>query len=165
MKEIIFSTKEETGIPIGNYTSQIFANIYLNEADQFIKHKLKVKYYFRYMDDSIILVKSKEEAREVLKSIRLFLKENLFLELNDKTQIFKDKQGVNFLGYKINEHRLKIRSKGKYKLKRKNEYLKKMVKEGLMSSKEAQKYLCGHYGYIKYANVYNLTHKLFATID
>ena len=49
------------GIPIGNYTSQYFANIYLNELDYFVKHKLKIKYYIRYMDDFVLLVKDKEE--------------------------------------------------------------------------------------------------------
>lgn len=161
IKEIICSTTEETGIPIGNYTSQLFANIYLNEADQYIKHKLKVKYYFRYMDDSIILVKTKKEANEILEKITTFLNKELGLTLNTKTQIFKNKQGVNFCGYKINEYRMKIRTKGKKKIKRKIKKLKEYIKEGKMDSKEARKYLCGHIGYIKYANVYNLNKKLF----
>lgn len=69
IREVIFSTdgeNSETGIAIGNYTSQVFANIYLNEVDQYIKHELRVKYYFRYMDDSVILLKTKDEAKEVL---------------------------------------------------------------------------------------------------
>lgn len=70
-------------------------------------------------------------------------------------------QGVNFCGYKINEYRLKIRDKGKRKLKKKVLYLTGKVKLGKMSSKEAQKYLTGHLGYIKIANVHKLTNKLF----
>ena len=70
-------------------------------------------------------------------------------------------QGVNFCGYKINEYRLKIRDKGKQKLKKKVQYLMGQVKLGKMSSKEAQKYLTGHLGYIKIANVHTLTNKLF----
>ena len=139
----------------------MFANIYLNEVDQYIKHELKIKYYFRYMDDSVILVKSKEQAKEVLKRIQIFLKENLKLELNKKTQIFKNKQGVNFCGYKINEYRLKIRDKGKRKLKVKVKILKEKIKQGKITSKEAKKYLAGHMGYIKIANTYNLENKLF----
>ena len=139
----------------------MFANIYLNEVDQYIKHELKIKYYFRYMDDSVILVKSKEQAKEVLKRIQIFLKENLKLELNKKTQIFKNKQGVNFCGYKINEYRLKIRDKGKRKLKVKVKILKEKIKQGRITSKEAKKYLAGHMGYIKIANTYNLENKLF----
>ena len=139
----------------------MFANIYLNEIDQYIKHKLKVKWYFRYLDDSIILVKTKKEAKEILEKIMIFLKENLQLELNKKTQIFKNGQGVNFCGYKINEYRLKIRDKGKRKLKKKIKVLKEKIKQGEITSKEAKKYLAGHMGYIKIADTYNLENKLF----
>lgn len=161
-KEIIYSTEGEKGIPIGNYTSQVFANIYLNEIDQYIKHKLKVKYYYRYMDDSVLLVQTKIEAKELLKKIGKFLKEELDLELNNKTQVFKNKQGVNFCGYKINEYRMKIRDKGKRKLKKKIKKLKYEIRKGKISSKGAKKYLVGHIGYIKYANTYCLINKLFA---
>lgn len=161
IKEILYAQKREKGLEIGNYTSQMFANIYLNEIDQYIKHSLKIKYYCRYLDDSIVIVQTKEEAKKALEKIRKFLKENLELELNKKTQIFKNKQGVNFCGYKINEYRLKIRDKGKRKLKNKVKKLKKEIKKGKISSKEAKKYLAGHMGYIKIANVKNLTDSLF----
>lgn len=169
LEEIIYSNCskakkqmiERKGLPIGNYTSQTFANIYLNEVDQYIKHKLKCKFYFRYMDDSVILLQTKQDAKDVLGKIRIFLKENLELELNEKTQIFKDKQGVNFCGYKINEYRLKIRDKGKRKLKKKVKKLKHEIKQRNLTSKEAKKYLCGHWGYLKIANVYELNNKLF----
>lgn len=160
-KEIIYSNKGEKGLPIGNYTSQLFANVYLNEFDQYVKHKLKCKYYFRYMDDSVILVKTKEEAKELLNQIKQFLANNLELELNSKTQIFKSKQGANFCGYRINEYRLKIRDKGKRKLKKKIKELKYKIAQGEITSKEAKRYLAGHIGYIKIANTYNLEKKLF----
>lgn len=95
--------------------------------------------------------------------IREFLKKNLDLELNNKTQIFKSKQGVNFCGYKINEYRMKIRDKGKKRLKNKVKILTKEIKQGTITSKEAKMYLCGHLGYIKYANTKNLTDTLFYT--
>lgn len=140
IKEILFSQKREKGLEIGNYTSQMFANIYLNEVDQYVKHKLKIKYYCRYLDDSVLMVKTKKEAKEALKKIQIFLKEKLELELNKKTQIFKNKQGVNFCGYKINEYRMKIRDKGKRKLKKKIKKLKYEIKIGKITSKEAHKY-------------------------
>lgn len=161
INEILYAQKRDKGIEIGNYTSQIFANIYLNEVDQYIKKELKVKYYVRYLDDSILIVQTKEEAKRLLELIRKFLKEKLELELNDKTQIFKGKQGVNFCGYKINEYRMKIRDGGKRKLKLKIKKLQVKVKGGEMSSKEAKKQLAGHIGYAKWANIYNLSNKLF----
>ena len=113
------------------------------------------------MDDSIVLVKTKKEAQKALSEIHKFLKEKLELELNKKTQIFKNKQGVNFCGYKINEYRLKIRDRGKRKLKKKIKKLKQQVKEGKLTSKEAKRYIAGHLGYIQIANVKNLKDKLF----
>ena len=141
----------------------MFANIYLNEVDQYIKHKLKIKYYCRYLDDSIVIVKTKKEAKETLEKIKIFLRNNLELELNSKIQIFKNKQGVNFCGYKINEYRMKIRDKGKRKLKNKVKKLKQQVKNGVITSKEAKKYLAGHLGYLKIANVNNLKKEIFYT--
>jgi retron-type reverse transcriptase len=161
IQEILFSQKRKKGLEIGNYTSQMFANLYLNEVDQYIKHKLKAKYYCRYLDDSIIMVQSKQEAKKMLKQIQTFLADRLELELNQKTQIIKSKQGVNFCGYKINEYRMKIRDKGKRKLKKKIKHLKQEIKKENMTSKEAKKYLAGHLGYLKLADVYNLTSKLF----
>lgn len=161
INKIIYSNSEVKSIPIGNYTSQMFANIYGNEADRYIKNVLKVKYYSRYMDDSIILIKTKKEAIETLEKIRIFLKEELKLELNNKTQIFKSSQGVNYCGYKINEYRLKIREKGKRKLKKKVKELKYKIKIGAISSKDAKRYIAGHLGYIKIANTYNIEKNLF----
>jgi RNA-directed DNA polymerase len=139
----------------------LFENIYLNELDQYVKHKLKGKYYFRYMDDAILIRKTKEETKQDLENIKEFLREQLKLELNKKTQIFKNKQGINFCGYKINEYRLKIRDKGKRKLKIKVKKLEEKVKKGIINSKEAKRYLAGHLGYMKIANVKNLKERLF----
>ena len=113
------------------------------------------------MDDSILLVKTKKEAIQALENIKRFLKENLHLELNSKTQIFKSSQGVNYCGYKINEYRLKIRDKGKKKLKKKIKYLRYEIKNGKITSKDAKRYLAGHLGYLKIANTKNLELKLF----
>ena len=119
IRQILSAQGRDKGIEIGNYTSQTFANIYLNELDQYATKTLKLNRYYRFMDDIVILVRTKEEAKEAWKKIEQFLKEELALELNDKTNIFKSKQGVNFCGYKINEYRLKVRDKGKNKFKKK----------------------------------------------
>lgn len=119
--QVLKAQPRKKEIEIGNYTSQTFANIYLNEVDQYVTRILKVKYYYRYMDDIVLFTKNKQDAKDILEKIKIFLRDNLELELNDKTAIFKSKQGVNFCGYKINEYRLKIRNKGKRKFKKKKE--------------------------------------------
>ena len=73
LKEILYKQKRKKGLEIGNYTSQTFANIYLNEVDYYIKHTLRIKYYFRYMDDSVLLVETKSK-RNIRKNKRIFEK-------------------------------------------------------------------------------------------
>ena len=77
----------DVGMPIGNLTSQLFANIYLNELDQFCKHQLHIHYYVRYMDDIIILFDDKRQLAEWKDEIEAFLNDNLHLDLNKKTAI------------------------------------------------------------------------------
>ena len=150
--KIINSKNGNKGLPIGNYTSQMFANIYLNEVDQYIKRELKCKYYYRYMDDSIIFFKTKEEAIEKLEKIKNFLNKNLKLELNEKTQIFKSKQGVNFCGYMINPYRIKIRNRNKKSLKKTIKDIKNIIKTQKVELSEIQKQLSGYKGYLSIAN-------------
>lgn len=160
-RKILLSTEGLKGLPLGNYTSQMFANIYLNEIDQYAKHKLKCKYYFRYMDDIVILCENKAEANERLKLLTIFLENKLNLTFNSKTRIFKDKQGVNFCGYKINENRLKIRNSSKYRMKRKLKDYTKKLKNGKISLPEIQRSIAGWLGYVKYADSYNLRKSIF----
>lgn len=88
------------GIPIGNLLSQYFANFYLTYFDHWIKEQLKVKYYFRYCDDIVILGKDKKVLREILYKIIEYLNLNLKLELSNY-QIFPVKsRGIDFVGYK-----------------------------------------------------------------
>lgn len=97
------------GLPIGNYTSQYFANIYLNELDHFIKEELKQKYYVRFMDDGLLMVEDKEEAKKILGKIENFVNDKLCLKLNNKSGYFPLKKGVVFCGYKIYLHNMKIK--------------------------------------------------------
>jgi len=111
--DIIFASFEKEkgkGLPLGNVTSQLFANIYLNELDQFAKHILKARHYFRYSDDFIIVHSNRIFLEEALVRIRSFVSEKLSLELHPyKVEIRKVNQGIDFLGYVILPHRTVIR--------------------------------------------------------
>lgn len=108
----------DTGMPIGNLTSQLFANIYLNELDQFCKHRLKIHYYIRYMDDIIILAADKGTLREWKSAIETFLREELALDLNQKTSIRPMRQGVEFVGVRIWPTHMKLRKSTAGRMKR-----------------------------------------------
>lgn len=121
LEEVIYSFtsdgKKDKGIPLGNLTSQVFANIYLNELDQFVKHTLKIKYYLRYADDFLIISNRKEELKTYIKPISTFLEEKLKLELHPKKIIFRNLYwGIDFLGYIILPHYILPRIKTKRRI-------------------------------------------------
>jgi len=102
IKAVIDSLDGKKGIPIGNLTSQLFANIYLNELDQFVKHQLKTKYYCRYVDDFVLLYKERSQLKKWRAEIKEFLKNKLQLKMHpQKQEIFPAKIGIDFLGYHI----------------------------------------------------------------
>jgi retron-type reverse transcriptase len=106
-----------TGIPLGNLTSQLFSNVYLNELDQFIKRKLKVKYYIRYADDIVIICNNKFDLERLLFQISNFLKENLKIQIHPNKIFFgKWHQGVDFLGYVIFPCHIILRTKTKKRI-------------------------------------------------
>jgi len=149
------------GIPIGNLTSQLFANIYLNEFDQFVKHKLKVKYYLRYCDDFVIIDNDQARLEKLIPKITGFLKHKLKLELHlRKIIIRKLRQGVDFLGYVVLPHYRLVRTKTKKRIFKK---LKKKVYEnkiGKIDDFTLEQSLNSFLGVLSHANAYGLQQKL-----
>ena len=98
----LFNIPTNKGLPIGNLTSQFFANVYLNELDQFIKRELKIRYYIRYADDMVILHNNPKQLEKYIKIINNFLNNNLSLEIHpDKTKLNSVYKGIDFLGYYV----------------------------------------------------------------
>jgi retron-type reverse transcriptase len=95
-----FEIRPGVGLPLGNLTSQLFVNVYMNEFDQFVKHKIKAKHYIRYADDFVFFSKDKQWLEEILPLIRNFLSGKLKLELHpDKLFLKTLSSGVDFLGW------------------------------------------------------------------
>ena len=159
-KKIIFYDKEKVGIPIGNYTSQYYANIYMTKLDKYIKENLKICYYARYMDDFVLILESKEKAKGTLEKIKVFLSENLKLELNSKTAYFKQSQGINYCGFRIwKTHRL-LREQSKKKMKRKLKNFEKLYKKGIIELPYITACINSWKGHAKHANSFHLVNKL-----
>lgn len=144
------------GIPVGNLTSQLFANIYLDALDQFIKHELGVEAYIRYMDDFVILSPDKEQLRSWLARIEQFLREELKLEFNPKTTILAAKNGIDFVGYK---HRATHRKVRKDSIKRIKRTIKK-CESGKITKEQLQKSIQSWTGHAGHADSYNLRKKI-----
>ena len=115
----LFYSGEGFGLPIGNLTSQLFSNIYLNVLDNYVKRELKCKHYGRYVDDFYIISKNKNFIRQLIPKIELFLKEALHLEVNKgKTKIINIKYGVEFLGAFIKQNRVYISNESLRRIKK-----------------------------------------------
>lgn len=153
---------EDKGIPIGNLTSQLFANIYLNELDQYVKHTLGMKYYLRYMDDVIILDSDKKHLHELKELIETFLNEELKLNLNNKTAIRPVNQGISFVGFKIWPTHRKLKRKSLKKIKSRLKYMKKAYSRGQVSFSEVNATVQSYLGTMKHFNSYGLRQKLFS---
>lgn len=97
------------GLPIGNLSSQFFANVYLNELDQFVKHQLKVKHYLRYVDDFVLLADSPAPLQYWQTAIACFLRQRLGLQLKESPRLAPLRQGVDFLGYIVRPSHLLVR--------------------------------------------------------
>src|SRR3989338_4053931 len=107
-------------MPLGNLTSQFFANVYLNELDQFVKHNLKARYYIRYVDDFVILDDSMQKLENHKVNIEHFLTEKLKLKLHpDKSKILNFANGVGFLGHRIYPYHKRITKKNIKRFERK----------------------------------------------
>jgi retron-type reverse transcriptase len=108
----LFNQPKSKGLPIGNLTSQFFANVYLNQLDQFCKRQLKIKYYLRYADDVVMLSQDKQQLQYWQENIKEFLQAKLKLKLNPtKTKLASIYQGVDFVGYLVKPHRIYVRNK------------------------------------------------------
>lgn len=153
--------KRPWGIPIGNLTSQLFANIYMNEFDQFVKHTLRVKYYVRYTDDFAIVSDNSEYLEKLLLPISEFLENELALNLHPNKIILRSLcQGIDFLGYVIFPKYRLIRSKTKQRIVRK---LGKKVEEykiGNINQLDFEQSFQSYLGVLSHANTYGLRREL-----
>ena len=133
------------GIPIGKLTSQLFANVYLNEFDQFIKHRIRIRFYLRYCDDFVILDNDQEYLRGLIEIINDFLWHQLKIILHpNKITIRKLRQGIDFCGYVVLPHYRVLRTKTKRRMLRK-------VNESNLPS---------YLGLLEYCDSYKLQRKL-----
>jgi hypothetical protein len=155
-RKSLFDSFDGRGLPIGNHSSQFFANLYLNELDQLIKRELKCRNYIRYVDDFILIDKSKKKLKEMEDKINFFLRINLDLELNlNKTKLQPINNGIDFLGYFI---------KPGYALARKkvvSRFKNKLYNINNMDTKETQAVINSYFGHFNHAFTFNLRKDIY----
>lgn len=149
------------GVPIGNYLSQYFANLFLAYFDHWLKEQKRVKYYWRYADDIVILAHDKDSLHKLLHEIRAYL-HGLKLKVKHNYQVFPvDSRGIDFLGYVFYHTHTLLRKSIKQKLCRR---VAKLNKRKIAPTKEVYKQqICSWWGWCKYCDSINLMNKLSKT--
>lgn len=159
------SSVQGKGMPLGNYTSQFFANVYLNELDYFVKHTLKARYYIRYVDDFVILHRSKKVLALYKKRISDYL-ECLKIKIHpDKSDITPLKNGLTFLGYRVFYYYKLLRKRNISRFRVKINKLLEKYKNKEIKKEDLLQLLQGWFGYTEWANTYKFRQEILKTID
>ncbi len=150
------------GLPIGNQTSQFFANVYLNPFDHFVKETLRGKYYVRYVDDFVVLGNDKKRLHEVKEAMKEFLF-GLRLRLHDnKTQVFPAKEGTDFLGYRIFPTHLRVRKSNVHRFKRRLKRLQAAYASGEITLEDVGNSIRSWLAHATHADSYQLRRQLMS---
>jgi len=170
MYKSLFHTPENCGIPIGNLTSQFFANLYLNELDHFVKRDLKIKYYGRYVDDFILFHKDKDYLKYCRDEINIFLLKKLKVKLHPRKQVLQEvRKGLGFVGFYIKPHYNVPLNKNFLKIKDRffkiNNFLDKNKGEIILIDsiylKRQESMINSYLGFISTSKSYNIRKHLF----
>jgi RNA-directed DNA polymerase len=153
---IIACDGDRRGIPIGALTSQLFANVYLDQLDHFLKDDLGVKMYARYMDDFLVIHPDKDYLKHILAEAENFITDRLHLELNAKTAIFKSGEGlchpIDFCGYRIWPTHTKPRIRTVKAARKRFKKFGKLYSQGLIKLDKVRASVASFLGYMKHCD-------------
>lgn len=154
------------GMPLGNLTSQFFANIYLGELDLYVKHVLKAKHYIRYVDDFVILGRDKAELEALKSKIDRFLTEKLKIESHpDKSRIIPLKNGITFLGFRVFRRYKLLKKSNMNRIFKRLSKFQEWLDEGTITEGRIRSSFAGWDGYARMANTYKLRKKIRERVD
>ncbi len=157
--------QRRAGLPIGNLTSQVFANLYLTEMDYFIKQSCRGKAYLRYVDDLIVLGYSKDELWDINQKLAQFLtKERLKLHPH-KTQLQATSTPLNVLGYRVGRHRVRLRQDNGYRFRRRLKQLSTLYARGEINLADIDQSVAAWIGHVQHADSYGLRKAVLSGVN
>jgi len=157
---------EGKSMPIGNLTSQLFANVYLNELDQFVKHKLRAKYYLRYVDDFVVLHPSIDYLFQARDEIQKFLEKELLLTLHPKkTFVIPLDKGLDLLGYRVFYFYKLLREANLQRFRRKLRRLKHQYEAGLLPVVKLRQSIVSWIAHASHANTYKVRRRILGEVS
>jgi RNA-directed DNA polymerase len=166
LRTIIYSYNGTSGkgIPLGNVTSQLFSNVYLNELDQFMKRDLRIHYYLRYADDFVMASRDREYLLSLIPQITTFLATRLNLDLHERKIMLRPAwQGIDFLGFVIFPHHLVIRTQTRKRLWRQLKTSKQLYENGIMTAESYNASLQSYRGILTHCRARRLLRDIDAT--
>ena len=160
--DLLAPIERRKGLPIGNLTSQFFANVYLSGCDRFVKEQLKARKYLRYVDDSALfgddrgfLVEAKQAIAEYLASLRLRLHPA-------KSQIFETRHGANFVGFRVLPDRIRVRNDNLRRSRQRLRQMQREYAEGKLPLEKLVERLQSWEAHLKHGDTYRLRQEIFA---
>jgi len=155
-RDIIDSIGGDRNVPIGNYTSQWFGNLYMNELDQYVKHRLHVRDYIRYCDDFLIFGNDKEELKRQADKVEAFVSERLQLRLSKKS-LYPTAHGIDFLGYRhFPDGKILVRKETAKRIRKRLKGIPWALRHGKITKEQAIGKLASANGWLQHANAHHL---------
>jgi retron-type reverse transcriptase len=161
----LFSLTRKKGIPIGNLTSQFFANIYLNAFDHYVKEQMGCKFYIRYVDDFVIFGKNKQELWTILDKCKEYLSANRLVLHPNKSRIFQVSEGIEFLGHRVFPHLRLLKKQNIRRFKRKFRKQIRMYDRGVLSEIEWIRSFNSWQGHAAFSKTWRLRNKVVMYLE
>ncbi|MGD2091131.1 MAG: reverse transcriptase/maturase family protein [Candidatus Aminicenantes bacterium] len=151
------------GIPIGNLTSQFFANVYLNKLDHYVLDTLSIQWYIRYMDDFVIFHPDKEKLKAYRDRLTQFVNHELLLKVKDRATVMQRREnGLGFLGYRVFPGLIRVKNKNVKRLKRKISLREKQFRDGIIEQEQLVSSVRSIVGYFNFAAATHLKRSIFS---
>lgn len=160
--DLLTPTAHTTGLPIGNLTSQFFANLYLDAADHFIKETLRVPAYLRYVDDLVILGRDKLRLHEIRDSVRERLAEDRLRLHPRKAHIFRTARGIDLFGYQVFPHKRRLRNDNGHRFRRRLKAMARLYSEWALDWSDIKPRISSWVGHAIHGDTEGLRKTLFA---
>ncbi len=163
--DLLTPIQRRKGLPVGNLTSQFFANIYLNDLDHFIKEVLKIKQYVRYVDDFALFSNDKTFLKMARQQVEKYLT-TVRLKIHPiKSQLFRTQIGATFLGFRILQDKIRLKSESLRRAKHRLKQIQQNLAQGKITQEKAQQCVQSWVAHAEHANTWQLRKKLFTHFD
>jgi len=160
--DLLTPIERPTGLPIGNLTSQFFANLFLDSVDHYIKEQLQVRAYLRYVDDLVILGRDKAQLHEIRESIRQRLSQDRLRLHPRKAHIYHTARGIDLFGYQVFPHKRKLRNDNGYAFHRRLRKMARLYHQGAVDWEDIHPRVRSWIGHAIHGDTEGLRKTLFA---